>query len=139
MEPQSETVWRQADKYGVPRIAYINKMDRVGADFYTGIKMIKERLGANPIAIQMPIGMEDNFSGIIDLIRQKAIIYHDDLGQDIEETDVPPELAEVAKKMLNTLIEAVAEADEDLMLKYLEDENLSAEDIIAGLPGLPWR
>ncbi|NQS76093.1 MAG: elongation factor G [Peptococcaceae bacterium] len=133
VEPQSETVWRQADKYGVPRIAYINKMDRVGADFYTGIKMIKERLGANPIAIQMPIGMEDNFSGIIDLIRQKAIIYHDDLGQDIEETDVPPELAEEAKKMLNTLIEAVAEADEELMLKYLEDENLSAEDIIAGL------
>lgn len=133
VEPQSETVWRQADKYGVPRIAYINKMDRVGADFYEDIKMIRERLGANPVAIQMPIGMEDSFAGIVDLIRQKAIIYHDDLGQDIEETDIPPELTEEAKKMLNILIEAVAETDEELMLKYLENEDLSTEDIKAGL------
>ncbi|MDD2554476.1 MAG: elongation factor G [Desulfotomaculaceae bacterium] len=133
VEPQSETVWRQADKYGVPRIAYINKMDRVGADFYEDIIMIRDRLGANPVAIQMPIGMEDSFTGIVDLIRQKAIIYHDDMGQNIEETDIPPELAEEAKKMLNTLIEAVAETDEDLMLKYLENEDLSEDDIKAGL------
>ena len=133
VEPQSETVWRQADKYGVPRIAYINKMDRVGADFYEDIKMIRGRLGANPVAIQMPIGMEDSFTGIVDLVRQKAIIYHDDLGQEIEETDIPPELAEEAKKMLNDLIEAIAETDEDLMEKYLENEDLSVEDIKAGL------
>lgn len=133
VEPQSETVWRQADKYGVPRIAYINKMDRVGADFYEDIKMIRGRLGANPVAIQMPIGMEDSFTGIVDLVRQKAIIYRDDLGQEIEETDIPPELAEEAKKMQNDLVEAIAETDEDLMMKYLENEDLSVEDIKAGL------
>jgi elongation factor G len=133
VEPQSETVWRQADKYGVPRIAYINKMDRVGADFYEDVKMIRERLGSNPVAIQMPIGMEDSFTGVIDLVRQRAIIYNDDLGANIQETDIPPELAEEAKSMRNRLIEAVAEADEDLMLKYLENEDLSEEDIKAGL------
>ena len=89
VEPQSETVWRQADKYGVPRIAYINKMDRVGADFYEGVKMIRKRLGSNPVAIQMPIGMEDSFTGIIDLVRQKAIIYTDDLGESCVETAIP--------------------------------------------------
>jgi elongation factor G len=133
VEPQSETVWRQADKYGVPRIAYINKMDRVGADFHEGVKMIKERLGSNPVAIQMPIGMEDSFTGIIDLVRQKAIIYTDDLGENCEETGIPPELAEEAKKMRNLLIEAVAEVNEDSMLKYLENEELSIEDLKAGL------
>lgn len=133
VEPQSETVWRQADKYGVPRIAYINKMDRVGADFFEDVKMIRERLGSNPVAIQMPIGMEDSFSGVIDLVRQRAIIYNDDLGANIQETEIPPELAEEAKSMRNRLIEAVAEADEDLMMKYLENEDLSEEDIKTGL------
>jgi elongation factor G len=133
VEPQSETVWRQADKYGVPRIAYINKMDRVGADFYEGVKMIKKRLGSNPVAIQMPIGMEDSFTGIIDLVRQKAIIYTDDLGESCVETAIPPEYVEEAKKMRNRLIEAVAEVNEDSMLKYLEEEDMSEEDLKAGL------
>ncbi|MFA4885350.1 MAG: elongation factor G [Desulfotomaculaceae bacterium] len=133
VEPQSETVWRQADKYGVPRIAYINKMDRVGADFYEGMKMIRERLGANPVAIQMPLGMEDNFYGAIDLVRNKAIIYGGDLGESYEETDIPPEIKEEAKLMRDRLIEAVAETNEELMLKYLENVELSEEDIKEGL------
>jgi len=133
VEPQSETVWRQADKYGVPRIAYINKMDRVGADFNEGIKMIRERLGANPIAIQMPLGMEDNFYGAVDLVRNKAIIYGGDLGESYEETDIPPEIKEEAKLMRDRLIEAVAETNEELMLKYLENVELSEEDIKEGL------
>ncbi len=133
VEPQSETVWRQADKYGVPRIAYINKMDRVGADFNEGIKMIRERLGANPIAIQMPLGMEDNFYGAVDLVRNKAIIYGGDLGESYKETDIPPEVKEEAKLMRDRLIEAVAETNEELMLKYLENVELSEEDIKEGL------
>ncbi|TEB06432.1 elongation factor G [Pelotomaculum propionicicum] len=133
VEPQSETVWRQADKYGVPRIAYINKMDRVGADFYEGVKMIRERLGANPVAIQMPLGMEDSFYGVVDLVRNKAIIYSGDLGESYEETDIPPEIKEEAKLMRDRLIEAVAETNEDLMLKYLENVELSEEDIKEGL------
>lgn len=133
VEPQSETVWRQADKYGVPRIAYINKMDRVGADFYEGMKMIRERLGANPVAIQMPLGMEDNFYGAVDLVRNKAIIYGGELGESYEETDIPPEVKEEAKLMRDRLIEAVAEANEELMLKYLENVELSEEDIKEGL------
>lgn len=133
VEPQSETVWRQADKYGVPRIAYINKMDRVGADFYRGMKMIKERLGANPVAVQMPVGLEDNFRGIVDLVRNKAIIYTDDLGNQSEETDIPAELAEEAGVLRDRLIEAVAETDEELMLKYLENEELSGDEIKEGL------
>ncbi len=133
VEPQSETVWRQADKYGVPRIAYINKMDRVGADFNEGMKMIRERLGANPIAIQMPLGMEDNFYGAVDLVRNKAIIYGGDLGESYKETDIPPEVKEEAKLMRDRLIEAVAETNEELMLKYLENVELSEEDIKEGL------
>jgi len=133
VEPQSETVWRQADKYGVPRIAFINKMDRVGADFYRGIKMIKERLGANPVALQMPIGVEDEFRGVVDLVRNKAIIYLDDLGVDIQETAIPPELAEEAQALRSRLIEAVAEADEVLMVKYLENEDLTEKEIIEGI------
>lgn len=133
VEPQSETVWRQADKYGVPRIAYINKMDRVGADFYEGVKMIRDRLGCNPVAIQMPIGMEDSYTGVVDLVRQKAIIYNDNLAAGFEETDIPSELADQANEMRNRLIEAIAEADEDLMLKYLENEDLPEEEIKEGL------
>ncbi|MCL6635515.1 MAG: elongation factor G [Peptococcaceae bacterium] len=133
VEPQSETVWRQADKYGVPRIAYINKMDRVGADFYRGLKMIRERLGANPVAIQMPVGSEENFAGVIDLVRNKAIIYVDDLGTQSEVTEIPPEIADEAGALRDRLIEAVAETDEELMLKYLENEELTEEEIREGL------
>ena len=133
VEPQSETVWRQADKYGVPRIAYINKMDRVGADFYRGIEMIRERLGANPVAVQLPIGMEDGFRGVVDLVRNKAIIYIDDLGTVSEEQDIPPEMIEEAAAMRERLVEAVAEADEKLMMKYLENVTLTEEEIKEGL------
>jgi len=133
VEPQSETVWRQADKYSVPRIAYINKMDRVGADFFRALKMLKERLGANPVAVQLPYGIEDNFQGIIDLIKNKAIIYLDDLGVKSEETDIPAGMADQAAGFRDRLIEAVAEADEELMMKYLENEELTEEEIKIGL------
>ncbi|NPV74455.1 MAG: elongation factor G [Pelotomaculum sp.] len=133
VEPQSETVWRQADKYGVPRIAYINKMDRVGADFHRGIQMIRERLGANPVAIQLPIGVEDGFCGVVDLVRNRAIIYTDDLGTTSEETEIPPELAGEAAAFRERLIEAVAELDESLMEKYLENGELTEEEIKEGL------
>lgn len=133
VEPQSETVWRQADRYGVPRIAYINKMDRTGADFMRGVNMIKERLGANPIPIQLPIGAEDKFVGIVDLIRMKAEIYKDDIGKVIEETDVPAEMMEMAQEYREKMIEAAAENDEDLMMKYLEGEELTNDEIKMGL------
>jgi elongation factor G len=133
VEPQSETVWRQADKYSVPRIAYINKMDRVGADFFRVLKMLKERLGASPVAIQLPYGIEDNFQGIIDLIRNKAIIYLDDLGVKSEEIDIPAGMVDQAAGFRDRLIEAVAEADEELMMKYLENEELTEEEIKIGL------
>ncbi|MGF7186149.1 elongation factor G [Desulfitispora alkaliphila] len=129
VEPQSETVWRQADKYGVPRIAYINKMDRVGADFFRGVDMIKDRLGANPVPIQIPIGSEENFQGIIDLVKNKAIIYVDDLGQTSNETEIPEELKEQAAEYREKLLEAIAETDEELMMKYLEGEELTTEEI----------
>lgn len=133
VEPQSETVWRQADKYGVPRIAYINKMDRVGANFFNVVDMIKERLGANPVPVQIPIGAEENFRGIVDLIENKAIIYTDDLGTHSDITDVPDELKETAAEYREKLLEAVAESDEELMLKYLEGEELTVEDIKNGI------
>ncbi|AQS57960.1 elongation factor G [Desulforamulus ferrireducens] len=129
VEPQSETVWRQADKYGVPRIAYINKMDRVGADFFNGMNMIRERLGANPVAIQLPIGSEDRFKGIVDLVTNKAIIYVDDLGTKSEATDIPADMAELVAEYREKLLEAVAESDEELMMKYLEGEELTEEEI----------
>ncbi len=133
VEPQSETVWRQADRYGVPRIAYINKMDRTGADFMRGVNMIKERLGANPVPIQLPIGSEDKFVGIIDLVRMKAEIYKDDLGKEIEEADIPADMLELAQEYREKMLEAAAESDEDLMMKYLEGEELTEEEIRAGL------
>jgi len=129
VEPQSETVWRQADKYGVPRIAYINKMDRVGADFFQAFTMIKERLGANPVAIQLPIGSEENFAGVIDLIRYKTLRFVDELGTKIEEADIPDELADLAAEYREKLIEIIAEQDEELMSKYLEGDELSEEDL----------
>ncbi|SHJ76332.1 elongation factor G [Desulfofundulus thermosubterraneus] len=133
VEPQSETVWRQADKYGVPRIAYINKMDRVGADFFRSMSMIRERLGANPVAIQLPIGAEDSFAGVVDLIRNKAIIYVDDLGTRSKETAIPEGMRELVAEYRERLLEAVAESDEELMIKYLEGEELTEEEIKRGI------
>ena len=133
VEPQSETVWRQADRYGVPRIAYINKMDRTGADFMRGVNMIKERLGANPVPIQLPIGAEDQFVGIIDLITMKAEIYKDDIGKVIEETDVPADMLDLAMEYREKMVEAAAESDEELMMKYLEGEELTEDEIRMGL------
>ena len=133
VEPQSETVWRQADKYHVPRIAYINKMDIVGADFKRVVNMIRERLSANPVLIQLPIGREDTFKGIVDLIHMKAYIYVDDLGTQSEETDIPEDMLEEAESYRIILLESIAETDEDLMMKYLEGEELTEEEIHQGI------
>lgn len=133
VEPQSETVWRQADKYNVPRIAYINKMDIMGADFYRVVGMMKDRLGANVVPIQLPIGSEDTFSGIVDLIHMKAYIYKDDLGKEIEETDIPADMMDKAKEYREKLIESVSEVDEELMMKYLEGEEPTEAEIKAAL------
>lgn len=133
VEPQSETVWRQADKYGVPRIAYINKMDRLGADFFRGVSMIADRLGANPVPLQLPIGSEDQFKGIIDLVTMKAIIYTDDLGTTSDVADIPGDLVDQANEYREKLLEAVADTDEELMMKYLEGEELTEEEIRQGI------
>lgn len=122
VEPQSETVWRQADKYRVPRIAYINKMDRIGADFDRGIQTMIDRLGAHPVPIQLPIGAEADFKGVIDLVSEKAIVYKDDLGQDWEVVDIPEQFKEAAHSARTTLIEAIAEYDDELMEDYLEEK-----------------
>ena len=129
VEPQSETVWRQADKYGVPRIAYINKMDRVGADFLRGVNMIKERLGANPVPIQLPIGSEERFSGIIDLVKMNAHIYLDELGTKSEDTAIPEDMQSMAEEYREKMLEAIAETDEELLTKYLEGEEITEEEI----------
>ena len=129
VEPQSETVWRQADKYHVPRIAYVNKMDIIGADFFNVMKMIKERLGANPVAIQIPIGKEDTFRGIVDLIKMEAIIYEDDLGTVMDETEIPEDLKDLAEEYREKLLEAVSEQDETILEKYLEGEEITEEEI----------
>jgi len=129
VEPQSETVWRQADKYNVPRIAYINKMDIMGADFYRVVEMMKERLGANAVPIQLPIGSEDSFTGIVDLISMKAHMYKDDLGKEVEVTEVPADMKDKAKEYREKLIEAVSEINEDLMMKYLEGEEPTEQEI----------
>ena len=129
VEPQSETVWRQADKYHVPRIAYINKMDIMGADFYNDVKMMKERLGANAVPLQLPIGKEDTFKGIIDLITMKSEIYYDDLGKDVREEEIPEDMKALAEEYRTNMLEAVAEEDEELMMKYLEGQEITAEEI----------
>ncbi|TDF91448.1 elongation factor G [Paenibacillus piri] len=129
VEPQSETVWRQADRYSVPRIAYVNKMDIIGADYLAVIEQMREKLGANAVAIQLPIGAESDFKGIIDLIEQKAYIYKDDLGKDIEETDIPEEYKAKVEELRLELVEKVAELDEELTMKYLEGEELTVEEI----------
>ncbi len=133
VEPQSETVWRQADRYGVPRFCFINKLDRTGADFWRGVDSIKERLGANAIPVQVPIGQEDQFKGVIDLINMKAIMYLDDLGENIQETEIPEELRADAEKHRATMIDAVAEMDDDLTQKYLEGQELTVDEIRRGL------
>lgn len=134
VEPQSETVWRQADRYRVPRLAFINKMDRVGADFYGAIQMIKERLGANAVPLQIPLGEGELFTGLIDLIKMKAVVYADDvLGKEWEEIDIPKELAEKAKEYRTKLLEAVSDYDDSLMVKYLHDEPIGEEEIRAAI------
>ncbi len=129
VEPQSETVWRQADRYKIPRIAYINKMDIVGADFLNVIQMIKTRLKAKPVAIQLPIGAEDEFRGIVDLVAMRAIFYLDDLGTRSEETDIPADMLDLVAEKREELLEVVAEIDDELMVKYLEGEDISPAEI----------
>ena len=129
VEPQSETVWRQAEKYGVPRMIFINKMDVMGADFFRVVTMVKDRLKANAVPVQLPIGAEETFVGIIDLIEMKAEIYEDDLGKKFYITDIPENLADKAQEWRDKLVEAVADADEDLMMKYLEGEEISDIEI----------
>jgi elongation factor G len=129
VEPQSETVWHQADRYGVPRICFVNKMDRPGADFWRSIEMIEERLGAHPVAIQIPIGSEESFEGVVDLITGKALVYADELGTDQEEVEVPTSLQEEVAIHRETLVEKVAETDDALALDYLEGREISAQEI----------
>ena len=129
VEPQSETVWRQAEKYGVPRMIFVNKMDILGADFYRVVNMVKDRLKANAVPIQLPIGKEDSFVGIIDLVEMKAEIYKDDLGKEYEKTDIPAELADQAEEWREILLESVSELDEDLMMKFLEGEEITEKEI----------
>ena len=129
VEPQSETVWRQAEKYGVPRMIFVNKMDILGADFYRVVKMVEERLKANAVPIQLPIGKEDTFVGIIDLVEMKAEIYKDDLGKEYEMTDIPDDLMDLANEWREKLLESVAEADEELMMKFLEGEEITKAEI----------
>ncbi len=130
VEPQSETVWRQADKYGVPRIAFINKMDRIGADFYNALEMIRERLGANAIPIALPIGAGDMFAGVIDLIEFKAIMYHEESqGKEFDVIEIPKDLMETAQKYRTEMLEAVSDVDDTLLVKYLEGEEITADEI----------
>ena len=129
VEPQSETVWRQAEKYGVPRMVFVNKMDIMGADFFRVVNMVKERLKANAVPIQLPIGAEDSFVGIIDLVEMKAEIYKDELGKEFDITDIPAEMQDLADEWREKLVESVAETDEELMMKFLEGEELTTKEI----------
>ena len=129
VEPQSETVWRQADKYSVPRMAYVNKMDITGADFFRVVDMMKSRLGANAVPLQLPIGFEDTFKGFVDLVEMKAVVYTDDLGKTSEAADIPEDMVENVELYRQNLLDAVAESDDELMMKYLEGEELSVEEI----------
>jgi elongation factor G len=133
VQPQTETVWRQANRYKVPRIVFVNKMDRVGADFYRVMDQMKNRLKARPVPIQLPIGAEDNFKGVIDLIDMKAIRYYDDEGKDIREEEIPADLLDRAKEYRTAMIEAAAEQNDEYMMKYLEGEELNKDEIINGL------
>ncbi len=133
VEPQSETVWRQADRYGVPRMAYVNKMDIMGADFYNVVNMMHERLKCHPVPIQLPIGSEDSFVGLIDLVEMKSYIYTNDLGTDIQVGDIPEDMRELAEKYRGEMIEAIAEEDESVLEKYLADEELTVEELKKGI------
>ena len=134
VEPQSETVWRQANKYGVPRIGFVNKMDRIGADFQRVVEQVKERLGATPVAMQMNVGAEEDFIGVVDLVKMKAIFWdEEDMGVRFEELDIPQELIEQCEQMRESMIEAAAEASDDLMEKYLETGELNNDEIKAGI------
>ncbi len=133
VEPQSETVWRQADKYAVPRMAYVNKMDIMGADFFNVVQMMKDRLHCNAVPIQLPIGAEDTFKGLIDLVEMVAYVYYDDLGKDERKEEIPADMLEIAQEYRAALIESVAEQDEELMMKYLEGEELTIDEIKQGI------
>ncbi len=133
VQPQTETVWRQADKYMVPRMVYVNKMDTTGADFMLCVEQLKNRLKANAVPIQLPVGAEENFKGVVDLIKMKAFIHKDDLGREIEETDIPEDMKAQVEEYRAKLIEATAEQDDELMMKYLDGEELSEEEIRKGL------
>ena len=133
VQPQTETVWRQADKYKVPRMVYVNKMDITGANFMLCVEQLKTRLRANAVPIQLPIGAEDNFQGIVDLIKMTAFIHKDDLGKEVEEVEIPEDMKELAAEYRTAMIEVVAEQDEELMMKYLEGEELTEEEIKRGL------
>ena len=133
VEPQSETVWRQANKYHVPRMAYVNKMDIMGADFFRVVNMMKERLGANAVPIQLPIGKEGDFKGIVDLVRMRAEVYYDDEGKDVRDEEIPADLRDLAEEYHQKLIESVAESDETLMEKFFEGEELTVEEINAAI------
>jgi elongation factor G len=129
VEPQSETVWRQADRYEVPRICFVNKMDRVGASYNRTIEMVHERLGANPIAVQLPVGEEANFKGVVDLLTERAILWEDDLGREPRETEIPPDLQAIATEMREQMVEKIVETDDELTLKFLEGEQISVEEL----------
>ena len=134
VQPQSETVWRQADKYGVPRLALVNKMDRVGADFDRCLVMMRTRLSARPVAIQIPLGKEENFRGVIDLFREKAIVYQNEtLGAQFEEQEIPPEYAAEAKAHREKMLEAICEQDEGLLERYVHGGKLTEKDLKASL------
>jgi elongation factor G len=133
VEPQSETVWRQADRYQVPRICFINKLDRTGANFWRDVEMIQDRLGVKPVPIQIPIGVEDQFKGVVDLVRMRALVWRDDLGNTFDETDIPADLVDEANKHREALLEAVADVDDELAHKYLEGEELTEAEVKRGI------
>ena len=133
VEPQSETVWRQADKYQVPRMVYVNKMDIMGADFYNVVGMIKDRLKANAVPIQLPIGSESTFRGIVDLVEMNADVYYDDLGKDMRVEEIPEDMKEIAAKYREELLEAISEQDEEIMEKYLGGEEITIDDARLGI------
>lgn len=133
VEPQTETVWRQADKYKVPRVVYVNKMDATGADFYMCVNTLRDRLRCNAVPIQLPIGAESEFKGLVDLIKKEAIIYTDDLGKVEEATDIPADMVDKVEEYRNAMIESIAELDEELMMKYLEGEEITEEELVAAL------
>src|SRR5512134_173495 len=133
VEPQSETVWRQADRYGVPRICFVNKMDRVGASYERTIESIKSRLGANPIPMQIPIGFEATFRGVVDLLQEKAVIWEDDLGREPKIVEIPDDLKEQAVEARKHMVEKIAELDDELIMKFLEGAKLSVDELKVAL------